>query len=662
MARLSIRLLGPFEVILDGETVTGFATDKVRALLAYLVMNPDRPHRRETLAGLLWPEYPERSARASLRNALGILRRAIGDHAASPRHLLTTRQSIHLNGDSDCWVDAHDVSSAVPATRAPIAALERAVDLYRGPFLEGFSTPDSPAFEEWLLLTREQYVRYVGEVLQELAHRHQVRGAYQQGLPYAWRYVELDPWREDAQRLLIRLLALDGQRTAALAQYEACRQVLANELDVEPEPETTRLYKQIRDGELDEPGLVPVPTQAPEAVPQLPAFLIDAGEQAPPPLFVAREQELAWLEEKLEAALAGQSNVVFVTGGPGRGKTALLDEFARRAMEAHPDLLVASGSCNAYSGVGDPYLPFREVLAMLTGDVEAAYAAGAISRDHAQRLWTALPLTCQALVDHGPHLAPALIPCLALLDRAALAAPDGAPWLQQLSDRIDCSQTAAEVLEETDLFQQVTNLLRALARDQPLLLALDDLQWVDAASAALLFHLGRRIAGSRILIAGAYRPEEVVPRPASPRDPRTMPHLLQQVLAELQRQYGDLLLDLAAVQEPEDRRFVDSLLDAEPNRLGEGFRISPSCPYTRPPPFHRRAAAGHAGTRGPGPGRGQSLGRGPCPRLDLAAAPGGGHHQSPHRAARQRFAELSSCGQRRGRDLYGPGRGPGCRG
>ena len=427
MARLSIRLLGPFDVSLDGESVTGFASDKVRALLVYLVMNSDQTLRREALAGLLWPEYPEGSARASLRNALAILRQAIGDRDASPPYLQITRQSIRFDGQSNYWLDAAELASTAKAPAASIAALERAASLYRGSFLAGFSTSDSAAFEEWVLLTREQFNRQIGEVLRELVQRRLARGAYPQALPHAWRYVELDPWREDAQRLLIRLLALDGQRTAALAQYEACRQVLANELDVEPEPETTRLYKQIRDGELDEPGLVPVPTQAPEAVPQLPAFLIDAGEQAPPPLFVAREQELAWLEEKLEDTLSGRGQVLFVTGGPGRGKTTLLAEFARRAMAENPDLLAATGTCNALSGVGDPYLPFREVLAMLTGDVEAAYAAGAISRDHAQRLWTALPLTCQALVDHGPHLAPALIPCLALLDRAALAPPDGAP-------------------------------------------------------------------------------------------------------------------------------------------------------------------------------------------------------------------------------------------
>jgi tetratricopeptide (TPR) repeat protein len=241
-------------------------------------------------------------------------------------------------------------------------------------------------------------------------------------------------------------------------------------------------------------------------------------------------------------------------------------------MAAHDDLLVASGSCNAYSGVGDPYLPFREVLAMLTGDAEAAWAAGAITRDHALRLWAALPRTCQALLDHGPHVVPALIPGPPLLERAAAAAKPGATWLLQLRDRLERQRTAVEALEESDLFQQVTNLLCALAEDWPLLLVLDDLQWADTASAGLLLHLGRRLAGSRILVAGAYRPEEVIPRPASPRDPRTIPHPLRQVLAELQRQSGDIWLDLTEVPEAEGRHFVDSLLDAEPNHLDEGFR------------------------------------------------------------------------------------------
>ena len=106
MARLCLRLLGSLDVTLDGAAVTGFTTDKARALLAYLVVEADRPLRRETLAGLLWPDYPEQSARASLRAALATLRQAIGDRDADPAFLHVSRQAVQFNSASDAWVDA----------------------------------------------------------------------------------------------------------------------------------------------------------------------------------------------------------------------------------------------------------------------------------------------------------------------------------------------------------------------------------------------------------------------------------------------------------------------------------------------------------------------------------------------------------------------------
>ena len=93
--RLDISLLGPFDVRLDGQPVTNFASDKMRALLAYLAARPDRPHRREALAGLLWPESPERAARASLRNILPRLRRLLGDLDTEPRLLDIDRHLPH---------------------------------------------------------------------------------------------------------------------------------------------------------------------------------------------------------------------------------------------------------------------------------------------------------------------------------------------------------------------------------------------------------------------------------------------------------------------------------------------------------------------------------------------------------------------------------------
>ena len=117
MPRLSIYLLGPLRVTLDGEPVTSFESDKVRALLAYLAVEAEAPQRRERLAGLLWPDQSEQSARTNLRHVLANLRKAIGDRTrsgdrarsdervVSPPYLHVSRQTIQLNRASDAWVD-----------------------------------------------------------------------------------------------------------------------------------------------------------------------------------------------------------------------------------------------------------------------------------------------------------------------------------------------------------------------------------------------------------------------------------------------------------------------------------------------------------------------------------------------------------------------------
>ena len=104
-------------------------------------------------------------------------------------------------------------------------------------------------------------------------------------------------------------------------------------------------------------------------------------------------------------------------------------------MEAQPDLIVASGNCNAYTGIGDPYLPFREILELLTGDVQARWAAGAISRENARRVWDTLPATGQALVENGPDLVDTFVPGAALLERCKIAAVGEKAWQERLAGK-----------------------------------------------------------------------------------------------------------------------------------------------------------------------------------------------------------------------------------
>ncbi len=570
MAHLAIRLLGPFEVTLDGEPITQFETLKTRALLAYLAAEADSRHRREALAEMLWPDRPEGAARANLRHTLRSLRLAIGDYEAEPPFLLTTREAIALNPDGDAWVDVRAFAGSLAGLERMEApdpeALEQALGLYRGAFLEDLSLPDSALFEEWRVLKREQVRRQVLDLLSRLVAGYERRGEYERALAHAWRKVDLEPWDETARRQVMRLLARSGRRAEALAQYEACRTVLADELGVEPETETTQLAQRIRDGELE----ILTPTHARPPAFHPPRFLLEGADDASPPLFVARDQELARLAALADQALQGTGRVAFVTGGPGQGKSALLDEFVRRAMRAHPELLVARGDCNAYAGAGDPYLPFRDVMAMLTGDLEGRWLAGSIRRDHARRLWDALPLVMTSLLAWGPSLIGTLVDGDALLSRLAEATPDANGWLEHLRTLAQQARTGAMDLEQSFLFEQCARVLGAVAEQHPLALVLDDVQWADNASIGLLFHLGRRLAqaGNCVLIVCAYRPEEVGPGQGGKRHP------LEKVLREFKRTFGDVWVDLDLADQREGRRFVDAFLDAEPNRLGEDFRAA----------------------------------------------------------------------------------------
>ncbi len=566
LARLSLSLLGPLQVTLDGQPVTGFKSNKVRALLAYLAVEADRPHRREVLAGLLWPDWPDREALSNLRYALSNLRRVIGDAQAEPPFLLISRQSLQFNTASDSWLDVAAFTEKVEVEGGQISALEQmaeAVDLNQGRFLEGFSVGDSAAFEEWALFKRERLVRQMTAALHRLAAAYEERGEYEKAQSYAWRQVELEPWDEVAHRALMRTLALGGKRSRALAQYETCRRLLAEELDVEPSEETTMLCEQIRDGDLKGPGQAAV--RGPAGTVEPPAFLDEELVEVERPVFVARERELAQLDGFLELALAGQGRVVFVTGNAGCGKTALIQEFARRAQERASDLIIAGGQGNAHTGVGDPYLPFREILGLLSGDVEAEWAAGAMTREQARRLWHLLPLAVQALVRTGPDLIDTFVPGTGLMERAVAHAPSGADWLSSLEQLVErrAAGSAVQGPQQSDLFEQYTRVLQALARKAPLVLVVDDLQWADLGSISLLFHLGRHLAGRRILVVGAYRPEEVSIGREGERHP------LAPVVSEFQRQFGDLLVD---VDQAERREFMEALLDDEPNRLGPSFR------------------------------------------------------------------------------------------
>lgn len=256
MTNLFVSVLGPLEVICGKEPVTAFESDKVRALLAFLVVEADRPHPREKLAEFLWPERRAGAALSNLRHALTILRRAIENEQADPPYLLVTRKSIQFNFSTAVWVDIADFNQYVAHTggsQDSLHILEKADKLIRGPFLEGLSCGDSAALEDWLLFHREQIKSEHLQILNKLASHAELVGDYRLAIRFTRRRIELAPWDEQGYQQLMRILALSDRGGEAVAQFEICRQRLAEELNVSPSPETIALYNSIMSGAFNPP-------------------------------------------------------------------------------------------------------------------------------------------------------------------------------------------------------------------------------------------------------------------------------------------------------------------------------------------------------------------------------------------------------------------------
>jgi DNA-binding SARP family transcriptional activator len=327
LSELVVNLLGPFEVRLGAEPVTRFQYAKVRALLAYLAVEGQQPHTRASLAALLWPDQPERTARASLSQALTTLRKALGSSGDPAPLLLTDSETVQLDPQRLVQVDAAHFLALLTAcerhahyswrTCTPCASrLRQAVALYRGDFLADFFLPDSAAFEEWAALQREHRRQRALSALERLADWAEWRGWYGEAIESVRRQVALEPLVEANQRRLMRLLALNGEAGAALMQYRQLETMLAQDLNTKPEAATLALAQQLRRADLS--GLR-----------RAPAFVAPD----PPTPLVGRAGDLETVVGLFEA---GGRNVA-LTGTAGVGKTRLALEVAHRLRYAFDD-------------------------------------------------------------------------------------------------------------------------------------------------------------------------------------------------------------------------------------------------------------------------------------------------------------------------------------
>jgi predicted ATPase/DNA-binding SARP family transcriptional activator len=321
---LRVRVLGGVELAYSGRPLVELASAKATALLVYLAVT-GTGHSRSALAGLLWSDLPEETARANLRLVLTKLRRVL------PEHLEVTRQAVALAPGRPVWVDAVQVARAAAGERDG-AELLAAVRLCRGELLESFGVPGAPLFDEWLVGRRATARADMLALMDRAVALARDRGDAATGIEVARRMLGLEPLHEEAHRALMWFLARGGQRSAALAQYETCRYVLREELGTEPSAATVALREEIAGAggftKLTTPG--PGPAGRDGAAPAA-----AAAPDLPRPLtsLVGRERELAGLHELLDDPAC---RLVTLVGPGGIGKTRLALEVAasRQAAQA----------------------------------------------------------------------------------------------------------------------------------------------------------------------------------------------------------------------------------------------------------------------------------------------------------------------------------------
>lgn len=315
---LELYLLGKPEIRRSGQFVTDLVPLKGQALLYYLALL-DRPATRPELAGLLWGEMPEETARTNLRLALSRLRKEMGDAVQADR------QTVTLDPNEVRRLDVADFLGRSAAGQP--AAWAAAAALYRGPLLAGFALRDAPEFEIWLEPRRQAVNQTALDTFLRLVEHARAGELFDEGINWARQLTALAPWHEEAHCHLIWLLARSGQRSAALAQFEQCRRILAEELNVEPAPATIMLIEQIRRGALAGDAAA-VPSLAVAPLPAAPAPPLDLS---PLTGLVGRESELA----QIAARLADPACRLLTLVGPGGiGKTRLA-LAAQQAQAAH---------------------------------------------------------------------------------------------------------------------------------------------------------------------------------------------------------------------------------------------------------------------------------------------------------------------------------------
>ena len=311
---LEVRLLGRFQVSYNGKVVS-IASRPAQTLFAYLILNAGTPHRREKLAGLLWPDSLEETARDNLRHALWRLRKSLPSTSKAV-YLLADDLSIAFNSTSDYWLDADELKSL--SESASTDTLITVLSNYQGELLPGF-------YEEWVVLEREHLSSIFEHHMARLLSLLQGEKRWLDVLDWGEGWIRLGQKPEPAYRALMLAHAAKGDMSKVAATYERCVKSL-RELGVEPSDQTRALYESLK--VRDEPLEIK------------PTATLQKEENAPPktnlpvPLtsFVGREREIESVKQ-----LHSSTRLLTLIGAGGIGKTRLAIQAASELTSSYRD-------------------------------------------------------------------------------------------------------------------------------------------------------------------------------------------------------------------------------------------------------------------------------------------------------------------------------------
>jgi DNA-binding SARP family transcriptional activator len=460
---LRIQLLGPVEVWRDGQRLSPDAWPGRKACQVFqiLVTHRHRAVASDELIEWLWPNLNPESARNSLWVAVSHLRRLLEPEAAgrgTSSFVLTEPCGYRFDPagrceiDVDSFLDQAGLGQELQQRGEWVAAIDAclaAKALYRGDYLA------HEPYEDWALPSRERLREVFLEMLTTLAACHLALGRYREALAHARLVLDGDPCRESAWRLVMEGHYRAGEQDQALRAFERCRAALAQELGVDPLPETLALHQRI----LETPPRLPH-----QPAPALPPVL---SLHLP---FVGREREWVLLDGLLQEAMAGRGRVALLAGEPGIGKSRLLEELAGLATARGARVL--AGRCHELEQ-NVAYAPLVEALrdrlstlaASLAACPPARLAAAAELLPELREVWPELPTQCPLPPDE----------------------------------------------ERTRLLTGLAQVLRHCAAIEPLVLLLDDLHWADPSTLQVVHYLGRQVADQALLLAGTYRSTRVDP-------------------------------------------------------------------------------------------------------------------------------------------------------